>query len=112
PTEKFGFSVSLLSGETVSRGDTKEMFSLQSITKLFALVALLQRRPDVWDEVGWLPTSHSFRSLAELEARDGAPRNPFVNAGALVVTDKLKALTGDGLLPTLELIRNLSDNPR
>lgn len=112
PSEKFGFSVALLNGETISCGNAKEKFSLQSITKLFALVALLQRYPDAWDEIGWEPTEHSFRSLTELEARDGRPRNPFVNAGALVVTDKLKTLSGDGLSPTLELIREQSGNPK
>lgn len=112
PPEKFGFSVALLNGETVSRGDAGTRFSLQSITKLFALVALLQHDPHAWDDVGWGPTSHSFRSLTELEEHGGRPRNPFVNAGALVVTDRLKTLTGDGLLPTLELIRELSGNAR
>jgi glutaminase len=110
--QKFGFSVVLLDGTTVSRGDTTELFSLQSITKLFSLVALLQLQPDAWDAVGWEPTAHSFRSLAELEARGGRPRNPFVNAGALMVTDRLKSLTGDGFLPTLQLIQELAGNPR
>lgn len=112
PPEKFGFSVALLTGEQISVGDTRERFSLQSITKLFSLVALLQRDPDAWDEVGWEPTSHSFRSLTELEERGGKPRNPFVNAGALVVTDRLKTLAGDGFLPTLQLIQQQSGNAK
>lgn len=110
--ELFGFTAVLLDGTVVSSGDTKKAFSLQSITKLFSLAALLRRKHDVWSEIGWEPTDASFRSLAELEARDGRPRNPFVNAGALVVTDQLLTLDGDGLQPTLDLIREQSGNER
>ncbi len=110
PAEAFGFAIALLNGTTIVRGDTAT-FSLQSITKLFALVALLREEPQAWNDVGWEPTEQAFRSLAELEARNGQPKNPFVNAGALVVTDMLHSRNGDGLHPTLELIRELSGNP-
>lgn len=108
--ESFAFSVALLDGTIISSGQSTTPFSLQSITKLFSLTALLELEPDVWGEIGWEPTDASFRSLTELEAREGRPRNPFVNAGALVVTDKLHTLTGNGLQPTLELIRRESGN--
>ncbi len=108
--ESFAFSVALLDGTLVSGGQSAVPFSLQSITKLFSLTALLELQPDVWGEIGWEPTDASFRSLTELEARGGRPRNPFVNAGALVVTDKLHTLTGNGLQPTLDLIRRESGN--
>lgn len=110
--ERFGFSVALIDGTLISCGDARMPFSLQSITKLFSLTALLHLRTDVWPEIGWESTDASFRSLAELEARGGRPRNPFVNAGAIVVTDRLRSLTGDGLLPTLELIREQAQNPK
>ena len=112
PPERFGFSVALIDGTTVSTGDATVPFSLQSITKLFSLAALLQLQPDVWPDIGWEPTEASFRSLAELEHRDGRPRNPFVNAGAIVVADKLRTLTGSGFLPTLQMIREQSGNAR
>jgi glutaminase len=109
--DHFAIAVALLDGTVISSGDAKTQFSLQSITKLFSLAALLQLRPDGWSEIGWEPTESSYRSLADLESRGGRPRNPFVNAGALVVTDRLHSITGDGLAPTLELIRQQSGNP-
>ncbi len=40
------------------------------------------------------------------------PRNPFINAGALVVVDKLLTLTGDACAAVRELVRDQSASPR
>lgn len=109
--DHFALAVALFDGTVISSGDAQTPFSLQSITKLFSLAALLQLRPDGWSEIGWEPTDASYRSLSDLESRGGRPRNPFVNAGALVVTDRLHSITGDGLAPTLGLLRRQSGNP-
>ena len=45
--------------------------------------------------MGREPSGTSFNSLVQLEYEHGIPRNPFINAGALVVTDRLLTLTGD-----------------
>lgn len=93
---KFGMAVATLDGEDVGTGDCDEPFSLQSITKLFALILALNRGGDeIWTRVGKEPSGTPFNHLALLEAEQGAPRNPFVNAGALAVTDYLMARTGD-----------------
>jgi glutaminase len=93
---KFGMAVATLEGEDVGTGDCDEPFSLQSITKLFALILALNRGGDeIWTRVGKEPSGTPFNHLALLEAEQGAPRNPFVNAGALAVTDYLMARTSD-----------------
>lgn len=93
---KFGMAVATLEGEDVGTGDCDEPFSLQSITKLFALILALNRGGDeIWTRVGKEPSGTPFNHLALLEAERGAPRNPFVNAGALAVTDYLMARTRD-----------------
>ena len=93
---KFGMAAVTLDGEEVGTGDCDEPFSLQSITKLFALILALNRGGDeIWTRVGKEPSGTAFNHLALLEAEEGAPRNPFVNAGALTVTDFLMGRTRD-----------------
>jgi glutaminase len=46
----------------------------------------------------------------QVEYDQGVPRNPFINAGALVVTDELLALTGDACDAVCELVRDQGDN--
>jgi glutaminase len=106
--DRVAMSVATVEGEVFAVGDSDEPFSLQSITKLFALAALLQLDPHAWDKVGWDPTSSGYGSVAELERHSGRPRNPFVNSGALVVTDRLHALTQAAARRTAELIARCS----
>ena len=91
----FALSVVTLDGAEASIGDTHRPFSLQSLTKRYALWLLLDREPSAWEQVGWGPSEASYGSVAVLEHDQGRPRNPFVNAGALVVTDRLLHHTGD-----------------
>lgn len=103
---KFGIAVATLDGADVAAGDCDEPFSLQSITKLFALELALNRGgDDIWTRVGKEPSGTPFNHLAILEAEQGAPRNPFVNAGALAVTDYLMGRTPDVATLALEFIR-------
>lgn len=103
---KFGIAVALADGEEASAGDCDEPFSLQSITKLFALQLALNRGGDeIWTRVGKEPSGTPFNHLAILEAERGAPRNPFMNAGALAVTDDLMARSTDVGTLVLEFIR-------
>lgn len=90
PARKFGIAVATPDGQVAAAGDADEPFSLQSITKLFALMLALNRGGDeIWTRVGKEPSGTPFNHLAILEAEQGAPRNPFVNAGAMAVTDYL-----------------------
>ncbi len=88
--KKFGMAVVMVSGEEAAIGDADEPFSAQSITKLFALGLALNRIGDeVWTRVGKEPSGTPFNWLSQLEQEQGIPRNPFINAGALAITDIL-----------------------
>ena len=86
----FGISVCLPDGSVLSAGDTQKPFSIQSISKVFSLAIALGREGDrLWKRVGREPSNFAFNSVVELEMEQGRPRNPFVNAGAIVTTDAI-----------------------
>ncbi len=87
---QFGISVALASGEEFFAGDAAVPFSIQSISKVFTLAIALGRLGDqLWDRVGREPSGLAFNSILQLEQEGGIPRNPFVNAGAIAVTDAI-----------------------
>ena len=85
---RFALSVVLADGSQHSVGDTDVGFSIQSVSKVFALAIALGRHGDrLWARVGREPSGLAFNSILQLEHERGIPRNPFINAGAIVVTD-------------------------
>ena len=93
PFDRFGIAVATTSGDVFSSGDADLPFSIQSISKVFTLaMALSSDDPGaLWSRVLREPSGTSFNSLVQLEVEHGIPRNPFINSGALVVTDHLMA---------------------
>ncbi|MEZ0094537.1 glutaminase [Streptacidiphilus sp. EB129] len=94
----FGFALCDITdgGRVEGVGEWQARFSIQSVSKVFTLALVLAADGDaLWQRVGKEPSGSPFNSLAQLERDQGVPRNPFVNAGALVVTDRLQTLTGD-----------------
>ncbi|WP_082944568.1 glutaminase A [Mycobacterium sp. 852013-50091_SCH5140682] len=106
PATKFAMAVAGVDGTLVHTGDSAELFSIQSLSKLFALCALLGYDRDAWQDIGWGPTNAGYGSVADLERSHGKPANPFVNSGAIVVTDRLITHAGDATAATIELLRN------
>ncbi|MGW1466690.1 glutaminase [Streptomyces sp. NPDC002308] len=110
---RFGMAVADLDGTVYGVGDWQEPFSTQSITKVFTLALSLAREGDhLWEHVGREPSGNPFNSLVQLEYENGIPRNPFINAGALVVTDRLHTSSGDAAGELLSFLRRESGNPR
>lgn len=90
--QKFAISVALADGTCLSAGDADEPFSVQSITKAFTLTMALGAVGDsLWQRIGKEPSGTAFNSIIQLETECGIPRNPFINAGAIVVADVLLA---------------------
>ncbi|MDE2297932.1 MAG: glutaminase, partial [Burkholderiales bacterium] len=58
--------------------------------------------------VGREPSGNPFNSLVQLEYEQGIPRNPFINAGALVITDLLISQYGDASGTLLAFLRDES----
>lgn len=109
--DQFGMCIHTIYGEIYSIEQADTRFSIQSISKVFALAMCLSLKgDDLWKRVGKEPSGTAFNSLVQLEVEKGIPRNPFINAGAIVLTDVLlsslehpeeeflafvRALTGD-----------------
>ncbi|GLK42633.1 MULTISPECIES: glutaminase [Novosphingobium] len=90
PADKFGIAVVMADGTVHAAGDADEAFSIQSISKVFALTLALGAVGDqLWNRVGREPSGSAFNSIVQLETEHGIPRNPFINAGAIVVCDVL-----------------------
>lgn len=88
--DHFGMAIVTVDGQTFRTGDADVRFSIQSISKLFACTLAFQLLGEaLWERVGREPSGTAFNSLVQLESERGIPRNPFINAGALVVTDVL-----------------------
>lgn len=92
-------------------GDAGVKFSIQSISKVFTSAMVISRLGhELWDSVGREPSGNPFNSLVQLEHEHGIPRNPFINAGALVVTDRLMDLYDRPKEALLDFVRKLAGN--
>ena len=90
--DHFGMAVCTADGQTFTAGEATTPFSIQSISKVFTLAIALGRLGDqLWTRVGREPSGLAFNSMIQLEHERGIPRNPFINAGAIVVTDAILA---------------------
>lgn len=103
----FGLVVVDTDGNVASGGDADTPFSIQSISKVFTLTLALGMIGDrLWERVGREPSGSPFNSIVQLERERGIPRNPFINAGAIAVTDAI--LSGHQPKETLgEILRFL-----
>lgn len=89
---RFGIAVATNDGRVLTAGDAEEPFSIQSVSKVFTLTLALGEKGDaLWKRVGREPSGNPFNSIVQLEHENGIPRNPFINAGAIVVADVLLA---------------------
>ena len=85
---RFAIAVATADGRLFTAGDADTGFSIQSISKVFALTLALGKVGDqLWERVGREPSGNAFNSIVQLERESGIPRNPFINAGAIVVAD-------------------------
>ncbi|TPE48268.1 glutaminase [Amaricoccus solimangrovi] len=88
----FGMAVITLDGDTHVVGDADTAFSIQSISKVLMLTLALGKHGEaVWSRVGREPSGSAFNSIVQLEYEHAVPRNPFINAGAIAITDLLLA---------------------
>ncbi|MEO3715921.1 glutaminase [Roseateles flavus] len=111
PREQFGMAIVGIDGRLWETGQSRQRFSIQSISKLFALLMALRHEGDaLWERVGREPSGTPFNSLVQLEHEGGKPRNPFINAGALAVTDVLCTRHVQPETALVDLLRRLSDS--
>jgi glutaminase len=95
PSKLFGISLVTVDGKTYDEGDTKSLFSIQSISKVFTLAQVLQESGEqaVEDNIGVDATGQPFNSINAIEQHKGSQQNPFVNPGAITATGMVKGKT-------------------
>ena len=109
--QQFGIALASVEGGLCGAGDWRTPFSVQSVAKTFSLaLALAQDGERLWQRVGREPSGNPFNSLVQLEYEQGIPRNPFINAGALVVVDRLLTMTGDAWACVRDFLRTETGN--
>jgi len=109
----FGIAVVDADGHVAAASEADTTFSVQSITKVFTLTLALGMIGDrLWNRVGREPSGNPFNSIVQLELERGIPRNPFINAGAIAVTDVI--LSGheprEALGEVLRFVRELAED--
>lgn len=107
----FAMSIITLDGEQFHTGCYEKNFSIQSISKVFTFTLALQNySKELYKRVGHEPSGDPFNSLVQLEYENGIPRNPFINAGAIVTTDSLLSIyKEDTFFEVLDFIKKASD---
>jgi glutaminase len=106
---KFGIHLATLEGENFGIGDSNERFSIQSVSKPLTLAMAFSKLGEkVWERVDVEPSGDPFNSLVQLEYEKGIPRNPFINAGAIVIADMIVSLYKNPKEDFLAFLRTIS----
>tara|TARA_B110000967_G_scaffold65933_1_gene68093 strand:+ start:55684 stop:56598 length:915 start_codon:yes stop_codon:yes gene_type:complete len=110
-SESFGVYISTINSSTFGVGNYSDKFSIQSIAKVLSLsLAYRIIGENIWKRVGVEPSGTAFNSLIQLEADKGIPRNPFINAGAIVVADILISNLDNPKEDFLAFVRGISND--
>lgn len=110
---QFGIAVATVDGQVLTAGDADVPFSIQSVSKVFTLTLALGKVGDaLWRRVGREPSGSAFNSIVQLEHENGIPRNPFINAGALVIADTILAghQPSGALAEIMSFMRHIADD--
>lgn len=111
PAAQLGIALRTHDGLEAAAGDSEVPFSIQSISKLFSLTLAMQRHGErLWQRIGREPSGDPFNSLVQLEHEAGVPRNPFINAGAIAVADRLLD-QGDAMATLQAMLSDLCGEP-
>ena len=106
---KFGIHLTTISKDDYAIGNSNEKFSIQSVSKALTVAFAFSFLDEkIWNRVGVEPSGSSFNSLVQLEYEKGIPRNPFINAGALVIADMLVSQLKNPKQEFLNFIRKIS----
>ena len=107
--ELFAISLITRDGNAFATGNHTIPFSIQSISKVFTFTMVYRKiGTAIWDRIGREPSGTAFNSLIQLEHEKGIPRNPFINAGAIVVADMMLEHCQNPKDQLLEFVRSLA----
>src|SRR6185369_17263525 len=90
----FGICLVTTGGHVYEVGDSRQAFTIQSISKPFVYGLALEdnTRAEVLKRVGIEPTGDAFNAIS-LESGTGRPRNPMINAGAIAAAGLIAGKT-------------------
>ena len=109
--KNFGIHISTINKINFGIGNYEDKFSIQSIAKVLALIMAYRIiGAKIWVRVGVEPSGSAFNSLVQLEADKGVPRNPFLNAGAIVVSDILLSHLKNPKEDFIDFVKSISNN--
>ncbi|GGD53581.1 glutaminase [Lacimicrobium alkaliphilum] len=107
--DKVGLALATVEGKLYSAGDSTTEFSIQSLSKILGLVMAMNRIGDsLWQRVHMEPSGLPFNSIVQLEYEHGIPRNPFINAGAILIADVLASHYSASRQAFISFIRKLA----
>ncbi|MCZ2100491.1 MAG: glutaminase [Chitinophagales bacterium] len=107
--DHFGVYLTMVDGSEYGLAEGQKRFSIQSIAKVFSFVLAYSRvKSDIWARMDVEPAGTSFNSLVQLEYDKGIPRNPFINAGGIVVCDILISELKDAKSAVLNFVKEIS----
>ena len=88
PSNLFGIAVVTVDGQVFTVGDVEQLFSIQSISKVFTMAEVMQASGEaaIVDGVGVDATGQVFNSIDAVEQYKGHEMNAFVNPGAIAAT--------------------------
>jgi len=111
PANKMGVCVATIDGKVFGAGSCTTPFSIQSISKIFGLVMAMNRKGEsLWQRVNMEPSGQPFNSIIQLEWEKGIPRNPVINAGAVLIADVLTSNFSASKLAFLSFMRKLASD--
>ena len=95
----FGIAIATVDGRVYEVGDTRQHFTIQSISKPLVYGMALEDRgvEQVRRTVGVEPSGDAFNSIS-LEPVTGRPMNPMINAGAIATTSLVAGATREARL--------------
>jgi len=106
---KFGVHLTTINNKHFNFGDANDKFSIQSIAKVLSLsLAYKLENEKLWKRVGVEPSGTAFNSLIQLETDLGIPRNPLINAGAIVICDILITHLENPKKDFIQFVREIS----
>ena len=109
--DRYGICLRTIEGKEYAQGDSDERFAVQSISKVFSLAMSFGRiGNELWKRIGVEPSGNAFNSIFQLEMEKGIPRNPLINAGALVMADVLLSVLEYPEREYLSFVRKLCGN--
>jgi glutaminase len=90
-----GIALVTVDGHVYQVGDSRQTFTIQSISKAFTYGLALEDRglDEVQKKVGVEPSGEAFNSIS-LEPGTGRPLNPMINAGAIATTGLIEERSG------------------